>query len=128
MQTWKDLTPGTRACGIPLGYAVRYGNGKSPTLEIVIGPDHLRRLKWKNREPLKLQMAGKQLRLVQMATHTRATRPLAINDTGRGYFRIPANGEVAEKFTRGPVPMTALVFVEATTEHLVFELPPEGKA
>lgn len=127
MQTWTDLTPGTRVCGIPFGYAVRTSKGKAPTLEIVISPDLLRRLKWKNSEPLKLQMAGKQFRLAQMATPSRSTRPLAINDTGRGYFRIPANGEVAEKFTRGPVPMTALVFIEATTEHLVFELPPEEK-
>lgn len=128
MQTWKDITTGTRVCGVPFGYAVRSSKGKAPTLEIVIGPDLLRRLKWKDREALKLQMSGQQFRLVPMATRTSATRPLSINASGRGYFHIPANGEVAEKFTRNPVPMTALVFVEATTEHLVFELPQEEKA
>lgn len=122
MSTWKDLTPANRSTGIDFGYAVRCGANKAPTLEIAISPAHMRRLKWQNGEALKLQIAGNQFRLVAMAAKTRDARRLRVNDCGRGYFFIPASGDVAEKFGNKRTTMTPLVLVEATSEHLVFEL------
>ena len=130
IMAWKDLKPLTRAIvGVNCGYAIRpVSKSGGGTVEIVLSPDILRRCGWKDGSWLKLQSDGKNtVRLVIVAGQSKTSRKLHIASTGRGSWHIPATGDIADVFGSAKKEMTALTLIEATSEHVVLELPEEEK-
>lgn len=126
---FKPVTTNVRAItGSKLGYAVRANTGSKPntssTLEISIHPDLIKRLKVKDREPLRMDadMAEGYARLTPVAGLGKSARKVIISKSSRGLWSIPYSGEIAEIFPHSKF-MTELEEPECSQDGIVFKIP-----
>jgi hypothetical protein len=125
--TLKPLESISRAnVGVVCGYSILYKGKGSPTLSISINADLVRKLKIRDRDPLRLDgdLTERMARLTPVtSSNSKATRKLVISKSGRGEWQIPYNGMIAEAFP-AVKSMTPLNGAEVTSDGLLFQLPP----
>ena len=125
--TLKPLESISRAnVGVICGYSILDKNKGTPTLCISINAELVRKLKTRDRDPLRLDgdLTERMARLTPVTSpNSKATRKLVISKSGRGEWQIPYSGMVVEAF---PVvqSMTPLNGAEVTSDGLLFQLPP----
>lgn len=126
---FKPVTTNARTCtGSKLGYAVRANSGSSSktsyTLEISIHPDLIKRLKVKDREPLRLDADTVEgyARLTPVAGLGKSARKVILSKSSRGLWSIPYSGEIAEIFPHSKL-MTELEEPECSQDGIVFKIP-----
>jgi len=112
--------------GVVCGYSILAKGKGSPTLSISINADLVRKLKVKDRDPLRLDgdLIERMARLTPVTSpNNKATRKLWITKSGRGEWQIPYNGIITEAFPMVDS-MTPLEGAEVTSDGLMFQLPP----
>lgn len=125
--TLKPLESISRAnVGVICGYSILDKNKGTPTLCISINADLVRKLKTRDRDPLRLDgdLTARMARLTPVTSpNGKATRKLVISKSGRGEWQIPYSGLIVQAFPMVES-MTPLTGAEVTSDGLMFELPP----